>query len=228
VLLNTVPEEPYGGVDLDDPDVLAALDEFVGQARPGLVVIDSLTNSTCRNICIQSEVAALKKPLLVIAQKHQVTILLLLHLSREGQALGRRSKGLTRTLLQLDRPDAKRPEKLRLRVEKTKDETPDPLGVTITAKGNEYDTDPPDDPPARSKGGRPAEKREQAIAFLVERLTDGDRKACELIEEWEESGENKGTLYHAQQRMVKDGRLTVDESQKPHVWHLNESDGDDT
>ena len=39
-----------------------------------------------------------------MVQRHQTEIALLLHLSKEGQALGRRIKGITRTLIHLEAP----------------------------------------------------------------------------------------------------------------------------
>ena len=68
----------------------------------------------------------------------------MLHLSREGQALGRRTKGLTRTLIHLECPDPDQPARLRLWVEKSFDVKPPALGVTMGEAGNEYDDDPPE------------------------------------------------------------------------------------
>jgi hypothetical protein len=93
------------------------------------------------------------------------------------------------------------------------------LRITMGAAGNEYDFAPPSEPEA-SKGGRPPEKLDKAVAFLVEKLAGGDRKWCELIAEWEKLGESKGTIFNASKAMEGDGRLVIDGAKKPKVCHL--------
>ena len=143
ILFNASPEDPCDGVDLDDPDAIESLDAFLEISAAPLVFVDTLTNSTSRDLCRQNDVKSLLSPLQEIAQRRQVAIALLLHLSREGQALGRRTKGLTRTLIHLDCPDPDQPARLRLWVEKSFDVRPPALGVTIGEGGNEYDAGPP-------------------------------------------------------------------------------------
>jgi hypothetical protein len=143
VLFNASPEDPCTGVDLDDPAAIESLDTFLEISAAPLVFIDTLTNSTSRDLCRQNDVKLLLSPLQEIAQRRQVAIALLLHLSRDGQALGRRTKGLTRTLIHLDCPDPSQPTRLRLWVEKSFDARPPALCVTIGEAGNEYDDGPP-------------------------------------------------------------------------------------
>src|SRR5205085_11844473 len=50
----------------------------------------------------------------IFAQRTQTTIISLLHLSKEGHALGRRIKGITRTIIQIDCPDPEQPGRLKL------------------------------------------------------------------------------------------------------------------
>ena len=121
--------------------------------------------------------------------------------------------------MHLECPDPARSERLRLWVEKSYDQKPAPLGVTIGPTGNTYDSDAPArvDP---SKGGRPPVKIDKAMAFLAEKLTDRDRKGCELIDEWVALGENKGTLFNAKKSLEDDGRLVVDATVRPQVWHI--------
>jgi len=164
-------------------------------------------------------VAKLKGPLVNLVQTYQCNIVLNLHVSKEGQALGRRIKGVTRTLMHLEAPDPDQPERLRLWVEKTYGKSPPPLGVTIRGTGNTYDSNPPAkrDP---SKGGRPPVKLDKAIAFLETELAKGDRKGCELIDECVHTGEFKSRIFDAKKRMQAVGRLVVDDSVKPQIWHL--------
>ena len=84
--------------------------------------------------------------------------------------------------------------------------------------GNDYDFNPPSESET-SKGGRPPEKLDKAVAFLVEKLTESDRKQCDLVKEWEAVGESKGTLFNAFRAMQDDGRVVIDDC-KPKVCRL--------
>jgi hypothetical protein len=83
------------------------------------VFIDTLTNATSYDLCRATENKALMTPIRDIAQRTQTTVVPLLHLSKDGQALGRRIKGITRTILQLDCPNPDQPHRLRLLVSKS-------------------------------------------------------------------------------------------------------------
>jgi len=223
VVFPTSPEEPYGGTDLDDPELIAPggiLETAIATVKPGLVFVDTLTYATGRDLCSQDQMKIIKDPLARLVQEYRTNIVLMLHLSKEGQALGRRIKGITRMLMHLECPDPEQPHRLRLWVEKSYARKPAPLGVTIGESGNTYDANPPARPEP-NRGGRPPEKTDKAIAFLTEKLSERDRKGCELIDEWIAFGESKGTIFGAKSRMESDGRLVVDDSAKPQIWHLN-------
>ncbi len=161
VLFPSLASDPYGGTDLDAEDTLAALEGVIKAHRPGLVIIDTLTSATGKDLCSQAVVKALKTPLVQLCQCYGVIILLLLHLSKEGQALGRRIKGITRTLIHLECPERdKSPARLRAWVEKSFAKKPPALGVTMGDAGNAYDFNPPTAAEV-SKGGcpRPSAKR---------------------------------------------------------------------
>ncbi|MGP0068623.1 MAG: AAA family ATPase [Isosphaeraceae bacterium] len=219
IVFPTAPDDPYGNTSLDDAETFDALNEAVKIHKPVFVIVDSLTNATRSDIGEQRTIATLKDPLVTLAQTFQVIVMLLLHVSLSGQALGRRIRGITRTLMHLECPDPARPERLRLWMEKSYAAKPPALGVTIGDSGNTYDFNPPVkvDP---SKGGRPPEKLDKAIAFLEGKLSAGDRKGCELIHEWRSLGEAKTTIFDAKNSMEAAGRLVVDASVKPQIWHL--------
>jgi hypothetical protein len=219
IVFPTAPEDPYGGTSLDEAETIEAIDEACRIHRPAFLVVDLLTYATRWDIGEQRTIATLNEPLVRLAQTHQLAVMLLLHVSKEGQALGRRIKGITRTLMHLDAPDPVRPERLRLWMEKTYSARPPALGVTIGAAGNTYDFDPPA-PLDPARGGRPPAAREKAIAFLSEKLADGDRKGCELISQWEADGGSKPAILAAKDAMQTDGRLVVDDTVKPQIWHL--------
>ena len=144
--------------------------------------------------------------------------MLLLHVSKEGQALGRRIRGITRTLLHLECPDPSHSDRLRLWVEKSYASKPPALGVTIGPNGNTYDFDPPAhrDP---SKGGRPPAERDKAASFMrVALAKQNDQKATDLCSEWIKTGGAEGTFWNARDAMVTAGELTCEG--KPKIMRL--------
>jgi hypothetical protein len=146
VILNTMRDDPYGGNTIDDPDDLARLERNIERYKPGLVFVDSLTYATAFNLCEARDVKAMAGPLRDIAQRSRVPIVLLMHVSKEGVALGRRIRGVTRTILQLDAPDPDHPERLKLFVSRSIAKRPPALGVTMGDAGNTYDFNPPSAP----------------------------------------------------------------------------------
>ena len=132
------PDEPYEGTSLDDPELIkpgGILETAIATVRPGLTFIDTMTNATRRDLCSQDQVSTLKGPLIRICQTQKASMVLSLHLSKEGQALGRRSKGITRVLSHLECPDPANYQRLRLWVEKSHAKKPEALGVTMEDGG---------------------------------------------------------------------------------------------
>ena len=218
VRLNALPGEPYGGWDLDNPDNVALLRELIKSERPALTFIDTVWRSTRRRLNQEDEVNTLMNPIVNIAQEMDSTILGLMHLSKDQDTLGRRLEGLARAVLKMFRPDPAQPDRRRLEVIGNFKEPP-PLGVTLRNGGCDFDFNPPEEP-ARNLGGRPPEKTEKAIAFLIEKLSQGDRKWCELVDDWIALGESKSPIFSAKRAMQADGRLVVDDSKKPQICHL--------
>ncbi len=218
IVFPTAPEEPYGGTDLDNPETLAALEQAIITVKPGLVFVDTLTSATSRDLCDQKSMKPLKAPLARLAQTYGVSIILQVHLNREGQALGRRIKGITRTLIHLECPDPDRPERLRLWVEKSYAKKPPGMGVTMHGAGNDYDFDPPK-PPGKNQGGRPPESREKAERFIREELArENDCKLRDLLAEWEKAGNDKNAFWRDRDAMVEAGELVCDG--RPKIMHL--------
>jgi hypothetical protein len=195
ILFPTGPEEPFGGTSLDDPETLRALDEACRIYRPPFVVVDSFTYATRWDICEQQAISRLKDPLVDLAQAHQVVVLLLLHVSREGQALGRRIRGVTRSLLHLEAPDPGSP-RLRLWVEKSFSVKPPALEVTIGAGGNTYDPDPSPAPEPRRPGRSPV-KSESCKRWLADRVGPSGAPVAEVRRDAEKAGYSAGVLYDA-------------------------------
>ena len=169
VYFNTEPAFAFGGTEIDDEESRVRLERNIAGVKPGLVFIDSLTNATSGDLCKAVDVKLLLSPLRDICQRSRTTVVLLLHVSKDGEALGRRVKGLTRTILSLDRPDPEESGRLKLWVSKSYSIKPPALGVTMGERGNEYDNNLPR-PPEVDKGGRPPEAKGKATAFLLETL----------------------------------------------------------
>ncbi len=221
----TPPEEPYGGTSLDDNETLEALDEAARIHKPAFIVVDSLTYATQSDIGEQRSIARLKEPLVRLAQRQHVVVMLLLHVSKEGQALGRRIRGITRTLMHLECPDPSQATRLRLWVEKSYAAKPPPLGVTIGESGNTYDSNPPTRVET-SKGGRPPEEREKARRFIVDALTaQNDAIGNELCGRWEKDhAGNHRTFWRAVKDMTVAGDLATEGGKgtgKQKILHLN-------
>jgi hypothetical protein len=227
LLFNAPVGDPTAGLDLDDPAELAALEARIRAESPGLVIVDTVGMTTGKNLCRVEDARAYFGPLMDLAQRTGVAFLLLTHLSKDAQALGRRIVGACRVVWKMTHPDPDgQPDRRRLWVDKSYTIKPPPLGMTIRDAGCSFDANPPSAPEA-PKGGRPPEKLDKAIAFLTEKLSEGDRKQCELVSEWEALGESKGTVFNAMRAMQADGRLIIDDAVKPKVCHLvkNPSEG---
>jgi hypothetical protein len=219
VVFPAPPESPYDCTDLDSADTLDALEKVIAAVGPAFTFIDTLTAATSKDLCDARSIKPIKTPLARLTHEYNTCIVLSLHVSREGQALGRRIKAVTRSLMHLECPDPEHSSRLRLWVEKTFAKKPPALGVTMGDAGNTYDFDPPK-AAEPNPGGRPPKKLPKAIGFLNQKLAKEDRKGCELVDEWEALGESKGTLFNAKKAMEKDGLLVVDDSVTPQIWHL--------
>jgi hypothetical protein len=197
VILPAPASDPYANTILDAPATLGWIGDAIVTRKPWTVVIDSLTYATSRDLCEQRSIALLKQPFIDLAQQHQIVIILLLHLAKDGQALGKRIKGVTRSLLHLECPDPEKPERLRFWVEKSYGKKPLPLGVTMGDNGNTYDFNPPARPDP-NRGGRPPQKRDKAMQFIRDALArQNDQLGNELCAEWVKSGEKPDTFWRA-------------------------------
>jgi hypothetical protein len=226
ILFNAAPENPCDGVNLDDPAAIEMLNACVDVMEAPLVFIDTLTNCTSRDLCRQNDVKDLLSPLKEIAQARQVAVVLLLHLSRAGQALGRRTKGLTRTLIHLESANPDQASRLRLWVEKSFDVKPPALGVTIGEAGNEYDNNPPtvvdDEADSPRTRGRVPRKLDACAEWLADQLGKLPVRVKDIRDAALAAGFSNSTLYKTFHKLdvveyVVDGRK---------FWRLADPAGD--
>ncbi len=226
VVFPAPPDDPYANTSLDSSDTMLWLEKAIVAVKPAFVVVDTLSYATQRDLCEQRSIASLKGPLVDLAQRHQVNIALALHVSQSGQALGRRIKGLTRTLIHLECPDPEHhPERLRLWVEKSYAKKPPALGVTIGESGNTYDSQPPS-APVPNRGGRPPTERDKARKFILDALNnENDLKASQLCDRYIGKGGTKGTFWNARDDLVDAGDIVCDG--KPMIIHLVKKESND-
>lgn len=142
--LNAHPKAPFDGVTLDNADDLADMEARAKAVGAALVIIDTTGNSTAKKLHTQEEAMAYFQPLQIIARRLDAAVLALTHLNAEGRVLGIRSREKARVVIQMTHPDPDgQPNRRRLWVEKSFDEKPRPLGVTMSSGGNDYDFTPP-------------------------------------------------------------------------------------
>jgi AAA domain len=208
IIFPAPPDEATANTSLDEDETWQWIEGAIVDCKPALTFIDTLTSATQLNLCEQTTIAKLKVPLVGLCQKHQISIGLSLHVSREGHALGRRIKGITRTLIQVECPDPENAsERLRVWMEKSFDKKPEPLGCTIHSDRMEYDTNAPPKV-IRNPGGRPISGRADAMAFIRDELTKlNDQVGNDLARQWK--GGSRDTFWRAVEDMVKAAELST-------------------
>jgi len=230
MIFNAPVTDPTGGLDLDDPAELDALAGRVRDEAPGLVIVDTVGMTTGRNLCRPEDARDYFGPLMDMARLTGIPFLLLTHLSKDGQALGRRINGACRLVWKMTDPDPEgQPNRRRVWVDKTYAEKPAPLGMTIAGAGCEFDFSPPA-APEPAKPGRPPEERAKAAGFIRDALSRGnDRTGNDLCAEWEATGGNRKTFWRAVDDLKAAEDLTTDGgpgTRKQVVLHLNETEPD--
>jgi hypothetical protein len=220
VLFNAPPHDPTIGLDLDDEAVLKDLEARILDYRPGIVFIDTVGMTTDKNLCKPEDAKGFFGPLMDLAARTAVVLVLLTHLSRDKQALGRRIVGACRVVWMLTHPDPDGDkDRRKVWVDKSYELKPPALGMTIAGDGCTFDLNPPEAPLTGGQG-RPPVKTVKAVEFITSKLSQGDARQCDLIDEWLKAGESKAPIFQAFRLMEGDGRLVIDDSRKPKVCHL--------
>lgn len=180
IVLNSRRSNPYAGTNLDTPDDLANLERRIRRIQPAFVFVDTCGSATDRNTTRPEEAKLFFKPLAEIATRCNTSIILVTHLNKGGEALGRRIVGACRQVIKLDCPDPEaEPNKRKLWVDKTNSKKPLPLQVTMMDSGNEYlvlasNSSETDEPGTnRRRPGRPSYV-DNDLAWLTNHLTEQD------------------------------------------------------
>lgn len=225
--LAAAPDSPLGFWRLDDEDSFASFVHLAAALADELafVVVDTAWSAApSYKLHDTGDTATHFGRLADLAAKTQLPFLVTNHLNRNDGVLGIRSSGIARTILKLTRVDPNDRTRLRLDVDGNYKPVP-PLGLTIGDIGVEYSANAPNIiEPTSSGTGKPGPKqtaRARARELLLAELTrDNDQKAIKLISLWTDEGGNKSTIFNAKDDLVSEGRLVVDDSSKPQIWHL--------
>jgi hypothetical protein len=230
VHLAAPPDSPLGFWRLDDEEAFASFVHLAAALadRIAFVVVDTAWSAAPSfKLHDTGDTATHFGRLADLAAKTQLPILATNHLNLAGGVLGLRSSGIARTILKLSRvnPD----DRTRLRLDADGNYKPVPaLGLTITDVGVDYSADAPEIVEGPAKSGPKQTARLKAKEFLIAELTKtNDQKWTLLFEAWKAAKGNKATLFNARDDLVEAGRLVVDDSVKPQVWHLNATGNDD-
>jgi hypothetical protein len=195
IILNADSTEMFGGTQMDDLETLRLLDLRVERYQPSLVVVDTLSHATRKDLFKVEDTNAVLRPLADIAQQRKTAILLLAHLNTQGETYGQRLDAWARQVIRITEPDPGAEDRRCVEVTKSDSERPRPLGITISSRGYEYDTSPPE---ASSAQPRKSSKQAEAEDWLCERLADGQpQHQKELVDAAEAAGISKGTLFRA-------------------------------
>ena len=147
LLFNAPSDDPTNHHDLDEPGVLDDLESAIEAESPGLVIVDTVGMTTRRSLGRPEEAREYFSPLMDIAMSSKVSFLLVTHLSKDSQALGRRIVGASRVVWKLTKPDPEhQPDRRKLWGDKTYIVAPKPLGMTISDDGCTFDNRPPETP----------------------------------------------------------------------------------
>lgn len=206
LFLNATKRDPFTGTNLEAADDYRNLERRIARIKPVLVIVDTILNTTTKSSYSPEDAKAIYKPLQEIANRQQVAIICVTHLSRTGQALGRRILGQCRTVIHLDKPDPEQEHRRRLWVEKTFSLMPPWMGVTMGTGGNQYDLDPPKPPEIQLEPGAqkmPSRLRE-CTEWLQHVLKIGPKKVGYIRSEAERKGFSTKTLYKAKDSLPID------------------------
>lgn len=213
-------------LELDDAAALDALKRRIVANRPAIVIVDTVGMTTSMNLCRPEDARDYFGPMMDMATQTETAFLVLTHLSKGGEALGRRIVSACRTVWKITAPDPDgQRDRRRLWVDKSYGKPAPPLGMTIADAGCEFDSSPPT-APEMGAGGRPPESREKAERFILDALaTDNDQKARDLCARWEADGGKKTSFWDARDALVRGGKIVQDG--KPFILHLRATrDGD--
>lgn len=141
IILNAWSDDPTGGTIFDEDKEFADLSARIARNNVDLVFIDSAMNATSHGTMKPEDAIKFFVPLMRIASERNCAIILITHLSKDGQALGRRIVGQVRQLIRIVGPNTNpdlQPNERAIYVEKSNSKLPIGLIGTMHDSGTDY------------------------------------------------------------------------------------------
>jgi hypothetical protein len=177
------PEDELIVPDLATNDMMKALDWYATRDPAiKMVVIDTLTYASSTPLFKPEDMKKLLDPLMQIAAKHRLSVLVLIHENREGLALGNRITERARVLMQLERYSEADPTKLRLYVKDSNFPGRPAITVIHDHSGLKFGLD---EGPIKYQNGKPRGpqpvKSERFADWLKNQLEVEPRQVVDLV-----------------------------------------------
>jgi len=169
----TIPTDPddEAGLrvpDLDDPRLIDLLDYLIEQdPAHRLIVVDTLTYGAHLSLGKPEDMKRMLDPIMDLAARRSVALLVLIHENRQGGALGRRITERARVLWSLKRRGEEDRSRLRLAVEESNFKARPSLDVEHADAGVVFS------PVGRE--ARPADEADACARWIVDRLRRAGR-----------------------------------------------------
>lgn len=173
VVLNAHKSNPFSGTTLENPQQFNGLRKCIAKVKPALVFVDTVGMVTETGTSKPEDAKKVFKPFTEIAAELNCGIILVTHLNKGGEALGRRITGATRQVIKLSKPETCGENDRRLWVDKTSSKKPPALRVIMGDDGNQYDEQAPEDTGGSSPGGGEM-PLPRCVAWLKDMLTERD------------------------------------------------------
>jgi hypothetical protein len=198
LFLNTSRSAPFGGTMLDDEEDLKAFERRIERVKPSLTFVDTCLNATEKSSHKPEDARAFFGPLQQIAARTASPIVCVTHLNAAGKPLGRRIEGQGRVVMMLEKPDPDgQPHRRKLYVRKSNSLYPDPLGITMSGGGNEYDRNPPRAPDVVEGGPQKISATDRCMEIITNMLIKGPAMMGIVRETCLEQGFSIGTFQKA-------------------------------
>jgi hypothetical protein len=185
--------EPLGGVTLNTPDDFLAVRKRLKAARPLFFVVDTAGGATGFNMAKQEEARAFFTPLLDIAVRYDICVIVITHLNASKNVLGKRAEERVRTVMRMSAENREPETPRRIEVVKSNSLFPPAIGMTLQEVGSVYSNDAPPSPEDQGNEREPAgdsseipEALQPCVDWICGKLADGPKRVHDLRREAEE------------------------------------------
>ena len=183
VKLNAFKSNPFDGTNLEKPEQFKALEDRINRLKPVLVFVDTIGMVTETGTTKTEDAKKVFKPFMEIAARTGTGVILVTHLNKNGEALGRRIIGATRQVIKLSKPETCGENDRRLWVDKTSSKKPPALRMIMGDNGNEYDDKAPEDGDGGTSQGGGEMPLARCLAWVRDLLQEADREQSKLYDD---------------------------------------------